>query len=210
MMAEKEYLVPHGYGESEYEERRSVFLGHAAPVQSEEEAKAFILSMKTKYADARHNVWAYCLRNGIMRSSDDGEPSGTGGAPVLDSIVKKGLTDTAVVVTRYFGGILLGTGGLVRAYSTAAADAIKEAGVARALPYVKLLIVCSYGQYGKVTRLSEKQNAKVDEVLYGENVSVNLLLPARNVEEFTRNLKEQSCGELNAVVLGRMTVREKV
>ena len=102
--------------EAEFIERRSRFIGHACPVKTEEEAVAFINEMKAKYWDASHNVYAYCLREGqIKRYSDDGEPQGTAGIPVLDVLQKSGVVDTAVVVTRYFGGILLGAGGLVRA-----------------------------------------------------------------------------------------------
>ena len=105
-------------GEAEFVEKKSVFIGHAAPVKSEEEAQAFVKRYKNTYMDARHNVWAYLMKGEIVaRYSDDGEPQGTAGVPVLDTIRKSGVTDAVVVVTRYFGGILLGAGGLVRAYS---------------------------------------------------------------------------------------------
>ena len=112
-------IVPDHPAESEFEDRKSVFLGHLLPVESEEEAKDFVEKMKKRYGDARHNVWAYRLTDGNFRSSDDGEPSGTGGAPVLDAMVKRGISGCVIVVTRYFGGTLLGSGGLVRAYSGA-------------------------------------------------------------------------------------------
>ena len=116
--------------EAEFIERRSRFIGHACPVKTEEEAVAFINEMKAKYWDASHNVYAYCLREGqIKRYSDDGEPQGTAGIPVLDVLQKSGVVDTAVVVTRYFGGILLGAGGLVRAYSHGASIALEAAGI---------------------------------------------------------------------------------
>ena len=112
-------------------EKKSEFIGFCAPVKTEEEAIAFVNSVKKKHSAARHNVYAYVLREGnASRFSDDGEPHGTAGMPVLDSIRKAGITDVAVVVTRYFGGILLGTGGLVRAYTAAASGALHEAGVA--------------------------------------------------------------------------------
>ena len=98
-------IVPDHPAESEFEDRKSVFLGHLLPVESEEEAKDFVEKMKKRYGDARHNVWAYRLTDGNFRSSDDGEPSGTGGAPVLDAMVKRGIYGCVIVVTRYFGGI---------------------------------------------------------------------------------------------------------
>jgi uncharacterized YigZ family protein len=111
-------------------EKRSEFIGYAKPVNNEDEAAAFVMSIKKKHADARHNVFAYVLRGGALkRYSDDGEPQGSAGMPVLDVICKNGLDGAAVVVTRYFGGILLGTGGLVRAYSSAASAAIADAGI---------------------------------------------------------------------------------
>lgn len=119
-------IVPDHPAESEFEDRKSVFLGHLLPVESEEEAKDFVEKMKKRYGDARHNVWAYRLTDGNFRSSDDGEPSGTGGAPVLDAMVKRGISGCVIVVTRYFGGILLGTGGLVHAYSSAASEALNR------------------------------------------------------------------------------------
>lgn len=192
----KEYEMPAGPGESEFTDRKSVFLGHVMPVKSEEEALDFVKQMKKKYADARHNVWAYALHDGSMRSSDDGEPSGTGGAPVLDAILKKGLTDAAVVVTRYFGGILLGTGGLVHAYSNAAVSALDNAGRVRAVPYTRCALVCEYGQYGMVCRLCEKYCALEMGAEYTERVAVSFLLPPGVFESFKRELTEQSCGSI--------------
>ena len=108
------YITVHHHATFEYEDRKSVFIGEAMPTETEEEALEFIESVKKKFPDARHHVYAYILReNSIMRFSDDREPQGTAGMPVLDAIRKNGLTDTTVVVTRYFGGTLLGTGGLV-------------------------------------------------------------------------------------------------
>ena len=120
-----EYYIPAGPGEAEFVEKRSRFIGHALPVTTEEEALAFIAEMKSKYWDASHNVYAYIVREGgIMRYSDDGEPQGTAGIPCLDVLLKEGVTDLCVVATRYFGGILLGGGGLVRAYSHTAKIAL--------------------------------------------------------------------------------------
>ena len=126
------YTTVKQYGTAEYEDRKSVFIGEALPVSSEAEALEFLASVKKKYPDARHHVYAYVLRdNSIMRFSDDSEPQGTAGMPVLDVIRKRGCTDVIIVVTRYFGGTLLGTGGLVRAYTAAAVGALESAEIIR-------------------------------------------------------------------------------
>ncbi len=130
------YRTAAGYGEAEYEDKRSRFIGHIKPVTSENEAKAFIDEMRRTYADATHNVFAYVLREGnILRWSDDGEPGGTSGQPTLAVLQGAGLTDVCCVTTRYFGGTLLGSGGLVRAYSAAARAALREAGTAVMRPW---------------------------------------------------------------------------
>ena len=132
-------------------ERRSEFIGYAAPVSNEDEAAAFVMRIKKKHADARHNVYAYVLRGGALkRYSDDGEPQGSAGMPVLDVLCKNGLDGAAVVVTRYFGGILLGTGGLVRAYSSAASAAVADAGIITYEEVVVLKMKCSYNDHARV------------------------------------------------------------
>ena len=123
-----EYYVPTGAGESEYVEKRSRFLGHVRLVENEEEARAFIAEMKKKYYDARHNCWCYLLKDGPERYSDDGEPQGTAGIPMLEVFRREGVTNLVCVVTRYFGGVLLGAGGLFRAYTKSAKDALDAAG----------------------------------------------------------------------------------
>ena len=133
----------------EFTEKRSRFIGYIKPVQTEEEAIAFIQSIKTKHWDARHNVYAYCLREGqIKRYSDDVEPQGTAGIPTLDVLLKTGVTDVVVVVTRYFGGILLGGGGLVRAYSHATRLAVEKAQVITMAVCKLCALTCDYNQYG--------------------------------------------------------------
>ena len=138
----EDYTTLLQYAKHTYEEKKSVFIGECAPVRSEAEALSFINNIKKKYSDARHHVYAYILReNSIMRFSDDHEPQGTAGMPVLDSMRKRGCTDAVVVVTRYFGGILLGAGGLVRAYSHAARIALDAAHI---ITYHK------YGEYNTI------------------------------------------------------------
>ena len=157
---------------AEFTEKKSVFIGYAAPVSSEEEARDFIASIKKKHADARHNVSAYVLGGGIMHSSDDGEPSGTAGVPVLEVIKKSGVTNTVVVVTRYFGGILLGAGGLLRAYSAAARAAIDAAGVVTYEKFDECRIKCAYGDYSDVLYRLGGFTVKMGEATFEESVCV--------------------------------------
>lgn len=123
-----DYIIPAGYGEAEYIDKKSRFIGQVQHAESEAEAMAFVEQIRKKHADATHNVWAYVLNTGAMRWSDDGEPGGTSGQPTLNVFRSAGVVDVCCVVTRYFGGILLGSGGLVRAYSKAASMALEAAG----------------------------------------------------------------------------------
>ena len=128
MAEEKVYITVKGYGEARFEEKRSVFIGYCEHVTSEEEALAFVKKIKEKHKDATHNCYGYVMKGGILcRYSDDGEPQGTAGKPILDMLVKSGVDDVCVVVTRYFGGTLLGTGGLMVAYREATKEALKNA-----------------------------------------------------------------------------------
>ena len=127
-----EYLAPSRPSETEFTEKRSTFIGHVWPVETEEEARARIDEMKKKYHDARHNCWCYLIKDGPVRYSDDGEPQGTAGQPMLAVFQKEGVVNACCVVTRYFGGVLLGAGGLVRAYTQSAKDALDAAEIGRA------------------------------------------------------------------------------
>ena len=139
------YTTLAGEGSDEFEEKRSIFIGHAKHVTSEDEAMEFIKSKKKEYSDATHNCWAYLLKGGIVaRYSDDGEPQGTAGVPMLEAIRKSGVEDCVVVVTRYFGGILLGAGGLVRAYSHGTSVALAAAKVVTYEKYTEMQLDCSY------------------------------------------------------------------
>ena len=163
--------------ETEMTERRSVFLGYASPVTTEEEALEFIAKIKKRHSDATHNVYAYILRGSISRFSDDGEPHGTAGLPVLEVLRKEDVTDAVIVVTRYFGGILLGAGGLVRAYSASAKLALDAAVVKECKPFVLFGITCGYGEYQKLGRLFELNGVKNAETEYGEGVCVTACCP---------------------------------
>ena len=157
----------------EYEDRKSVFIGECVPVSTEDEALAFISHIKKKYSDARHHVYAYVLRdNSIMRFSDDREPQGTAGMPVLDAIRKNGCTDTVIVVTRYFGGTLLGTGGLVRAYTSAALGALQGANIITYDIYACLRVSVSYSDYQKITPQLEELGFYCADTKYSDLVTI--------------------------------------
>lgn len=187
-------------------ERKSEFIGYCAPVTSEEEAIAFVNSIKKKHSDATHNVYAYVLREGFKeRFSDDGEPHGTAGMPVLDSIRKAGLTDTAVVVTRYFGGILLGTGGLVRAYTGAASGAIKEAGVAEVGDFDIIEVRCNYSDYQKIMPLVSAVSARTEDSDFGTEVKMVLAVTRSVSEKFIADTVETTNGRVIASKIGSKT-----
>ena len=169
----------------EYEDRKSVFIGEACPVSAESEAISFIESAKKRYPDARHHVYAYVLReNSVMRFSDDHEPQGTAGMPVLDVIRKNGCTDTVIVVTRYFGGTLLGTGGLVKAYTEAALGALKSGGIIRYDIYSSLAVSVSYSDYGKISGTLAELGFRTESTEYREGVEIFGSIIKENEEKF--------------------------
>jgi uncharacterized YigZ family protein len=179
----------------EYEDRKSVFIADAAPVSCEADALAFLEYVKKKYPDARHHVYAYVLReNSIMRFSDDREPQGTAGMPTLDAIRKNGCTDTAIVTIRYFGGTLLGTGGLVRAYSAAACGAVNNAKIITYDLYTALDITVSYSDYQKITPYISDQNFRVKETKYLDSVIIIGSISSANVDDFIKRITETTSG----------------
>lgn len=180
----------------EMEERKSIFIGHAAPVSSEDEARAFIDAKKKEYHDARHNCYAYLLSGGaVARYSDDSEPQGTAGIPILNVIKMSGATDLCVVVTRYFGGILLGAGGLVRAYSAAAKMALDEAGLAVYEDWAVYDIDVSYSDYQKLTAALPRIGAVEDECSFGEHVTVTAAVVRERETELLRLVSETTYGK---------------
>ncbi len=191
----------------EMEERKSVFIGHAAPVASEEEARAFIDEKRREFHDATHNVYAYLLNGGaIARYSDDGEPQGTAGVPVLNVVKLSGATDLCVVVTRYFGGILLGAGGLVRAYGASARQAVEAAGLAVFEPWSVLRVSLSYSDYQKLQAAIPRLGAVEDSCDFGSDVtSVCAMLSSRE-EDFRRAVAELTAGRAS-VTLDRVEER---
>ncbi len=197
-----EYCVPAGPGEAELVEKRSRFLGHLRPVESEEEARAFIAQMKKEYYDARHNCWCYLLRGGPERYSDDGEPQGTAGIPMLELFRREGVTNLVCVVTRYFGGVLLGTGGLLRAYTQSAKDALTAAGRAEVRAWAEVALACPYAFLERARLETAAFGGLVEGEDYGAEVTLRLLLPAERAEAFAARIHDLSAGKLQARELG--------
>jgi len=196
------YTTVKQYGTAEYEDRKSVFIGEALPVSSEAEALEFLASVKKKYPDARHHVYAYVLRdNSIMRFSDDSEPQGTAGMPVLDVIRKRGCTDVIIVVTRYFGGTLLGTGGLVRAYTAAAVGALESAEIIRYDIYSTVSIEIGYPDYSRITTALSERGFRVEDTDFSEKVTVLGTLPKTELEALVASLTEITSGRAGIEIL---------
>ncbi len=200
---DERYVTLRGEGFGQLVERKSEFLAYAAHVTTESEALAFLAAIRKKHSDARHNVYAYLLKSGgFMRYSDDGEPQGTAGMPVLDVIRKSGFTDGIIVVTRYFGGILLGTGGLVRAYSAAAKLAVDDAGIAEFIPFDEILFAVDYSLWQKVNYELPRFSVKLDNVEYAADVEVQIALPKYETTRFLDRLNELSAGKAQAIQIG--------
>lgn len=176
------YTVPAGEGRSEYTEKRSSFLGAVARAETEEEARVFIAQIKKQHRDARHNCWCYIIKDGPERYSDDGEPQGTAGIPMLEVFRKSGVTNAVCVVTRYFGGVLLGAGGLLRAYTKAAKDALEAAGREEIVPRTFFLARCPYALADSVRRDAEAFGARTESTDYAELVTLCFSLPEELAE----------------------------
>ncbi len=192
------YTTIKKYAIFEYEDRKSRFIGEAIPISSEEEALSFISEIKKKYPNANHHVYAYVLRdNNIMRYSDDKEPQGTAGMPVLDVIRKNNCTDAAIVVTRYFGGTLLGTGGLVRAYTAAASGAFLSAEIITYDIYTSMNLYVSYSDYQKVSPILSNFDFRVENTKYSDNVEISGKIKSISKEAFLKNMTEITSGRAN-------------
>ena len=197
-----EYYIPTGPSETEFVEKRSRFLGRVWPVDSEEEARARIEETKKKHYDARHNCWCYLLRDGPVRYSDDGEPQGTAGQPMLNVFQREGVVNVCCVVTRYFGGILLGAGGLVRAYTQSAKDALDAAGVSVVRRWVEVLLPCSYAQFERVKLETEKFGGVIADTDYGADIALTVLLPEERAEACLAHLLDATAGTVEGMVCG--------
>ena len=197
------YRTVRNEGCGEYEVKRSRFLCYAAPVRSQDEAAAFIAAIKQKHWDARHNCSAYILREGgVKRFSDDGEPQGTAGMPILDVLEKSEVTDVCVVITRYFGGILLGAGGLVRAYSHSAALALEAGEIITMVKCAECELTCDYTLYGRIPALIAEHAGKETGTDYTDSVTVRFRLPEDEVDGFQAQLTEYSSGRYTVTVTG--------
>ena len=199
----KEYKTVEFEGCDEFIEKKSRFIGYVKPVKTVEEATEFIAKIKSKHWDATHNVSAYVLReNNIQRSSDDGEPSGTAGVPVLDVLLKENLVDVCVVVTRYFGGTLLGAGGLIRAYSHGSKIAVESGNIITMAP-CKIMSCCvDYSFYDRMNILLTEFNANVENSNFADKINITFSLKANLTEELNARLIEISNGKYSLKELG--------
>ena len=198
-----EYLVPSEYGEDEFIEKKSRFIGRIWPVETEEEALARIQEMKKKHYDATHNCWAYIIRDGAVRFSDDGEPGGTAGMPMLQVLQREGLFNVVCVVTRYFGGILLGAGGLVRAYTKGAKIAVDAAGKSMKRVWTVLYVPCPYSFYERVRLEAESFGGIVRKADFGAEVELELLFPEAKTQEFLDRLTDMTAGTVESMEIGQ-------
>ena len=198
-----EYLVPSEYGEDEFIEKKSRFIGRIWPVETEEEALARIQEMKKKHYDATHNCWAYIIRDGAVRFSDDGEPGGTAGMPMLQVLQREGLFNAVCVVTRYFGGILLGAGGLVRAYTKGAKIAVDAAGKSMKRVWTVLYVPCPYSFYERVRLEVEAFGGIVRKADFGAEVELELLFPEAKTQEFLDRLTDMTAGTVESMEIGQ-------
>lgn len=199
----EEYLVPTGYGEDEFTEKRSRFIGRIWLVETEEEALSKIQEMKKQHYDATHNCWAYIIHSGAVRFSDDGEPGGTAGMPMLQVLQREGLNNVVCVVTRYFGGILLGAGGLVRAYTKGAKIAVDAAGKSIKRVWTVLYVPCPYSFYERVKLEIEAFGGILRSTDFGAEVDMQILFPQANAQLFLDRLTDLTSGTVEGMEIGQ-------
>ena len=195
----EEYLVPTGYGEDEFVEKKSRFIGRVWPVETEEEALAKIAEMKKQHYDATHNCWAYVLKSGAMRFSDDGEPGGTAGNPMMQVLQKENIFNVVCVVTRYFGGTLLGAGGLVRAYTKGAKIAIDAAGKSMKRVWSVLYIPCPYTFYERVKLEAEAFGGVIRDTQFGAEVELEILVAQPQAQAFLDKILDMTSGTVEGM-----------
>ena len=199
-----EYLVPTAFGEDEFIEKKSRFIGRAWPVDTEEEALARIQEMKKQHYDATHNCWAYIIRDGAVRFSDDGEPGGTAGMPMVQVLQREGLFNIVCVVTRYFGGILLGAGGLVRAYTKGAKIAVDGAGKSMKRVWSVLYVPCPYSFYERVKLEVAAFGGIIRKTEFTSEVELEILVAEAQAQPFLDRLTDMSA----ATIEGMETAKE--
>ena len=200
----EEYLVPTGFGEDEFVEKKSRFIGRLWLVETEEEALEKIQAMKKQHYDATHNCWAYIIKDGAVRFSDDGEPGGTAGMPMLQVLQREGLFNVVCVVTRYFGGILLGAGGLVRAYTKGAKIAVDAAGKSMKRVWTVLYVPCPYNFYERVKLEVEAFGGIIRNTEFTSEVELEILMPEAQAQPFLDKLTDMSA----ATIEGMETAKE--
>ena len=198
-----EYLVPSGFGEDEFVEKKSRFIGRVWLVETEEEALEKIQQMKKQHYDATHNCWAYIIRDGAMRFSDDGEPGGTAGNPMMQVLQRENLYNVVCVVTRYFGGVLLGAGGLVRAYTKGAKIAIDAAGKSMKRVWSVLYLPCPYTYYERVKLEVAAFEGIIRDTQFGAEVELEILLAEGQVDAFLERLTDMTAATVEAMEVGK-------
>lgn len=191
--------------EARFIEKKSEFIGYLCPVQTEEQAVAFIEEIRAMHRKATHNCYAYILReNNTARHSDDGEPGGTAGVPIHEVLRREGLTDVCCVVTRYFGGILLGAGGLVRAYTRGARDAVDAAQIKCMAAAVKLLVTVDYGLYGRLAQIFAEHDARIADEKFADNVQITLYIREEVAAALTDKLVDSCNGNISVEELEKL------
>ena len=192
------YKTVYRGGTAEIVEKKSRFIAHSAHVESEEEALAFIEQIKKQYWDARHNCYAYIIgdKGQIQRFSDDGEPQGTAGKPILDIIAATGLVNCLIIVTRYFGGVLLGTGGLIRAYQASAKAGLDSSDVSAVCAGIKANITADYNSYGKLQYICNEQGVDVLNTGFGADVDMELVVKAETAGTFEKKITDAFSGNI--------------
>ena len=199
----EEYLVPTGFGEDSFVEKKSRFIGRIWCVETEEEALARIAEMKKQHYDATHNCWAYIIRDGAMRFSDDGEPGGTAGMPMVQVLQREQLYNVVCVVTRYFGGVLLGAGGLVRAYTKGAKIAVDAAGKSMKRVWSVLYVPCPYSLYERVKLEVAAFDGILRDTQFGAEVELEILMAEGNAQAFLDRLTDLSAGTVEGMETGK-------
>ncbi|MDR1735634.1 MAG: YigZ family protein [Oscillospiraceae bacterium] len=199
----EEYLLPLKLASGEFIEKKSRFIGTVAPVKSEQEALDFLRLIRSEYRDASHNVYAYHIRkDALCRHSDDGEPSGTGGMPLLEVFTQRKVFDFCCVATRYFGGVLLGAGGLTRAYARCGVEALAVSGLAAMRAFSLGRFICDYARYDILRRVLEDSTAEIGEVLFTDRVEVNFCIAASGWTPLCEKLTALSSGSVRPERLG--------
>lgn len=200
-----EYCIPTGQARAELVEKRSRFIGQIFVVERESQARACIEAVKKEHYDARHNCWCFRLHEGgTERYSDDGEPQGTAGQPMLNVFQREGVENVCCVVTRYFGGVLLGAGGLVRAYTQAAKDALDAAGISVMRPWAEMMVCCPYSFLERVKLEVENHGGVLGEMEYAADVTVCALIPTEKVTSLTDKITELTAGSVFPTVVGEV------